>query len=85
MDHLISTSYKVCHQSSASELDMVPDMTGVMMYFGGDDAPDYSPDYAPCASSPLDGARFPSGLRAETAGPVLSYQLAQWRKTTTSS
>jgi hypothetical protein len=26
-------------------------MTGVMMYFGGDDAPDYSPDYAPYASS----------------------------------
>jgi hypothetical protein len=30
---------------------MLPDMTGVMMYFGGDDAPDYSPDYAPYASS----------------------------------
>jgi hypothetical protein len=30
---------------------MVPDMTGVTMYFGGDDAPDYSPDDAPQASS----------------------------------
>jgi hypothetical protein len=32
----------VCHQSSTSELDMVPDMTSVMMYFGGDNTPDYS-------------------------------------------
>jgi hypothetical protein len=48
MDHLKSTSYKVCHQSSASELEMAPDMTGVMI--GGDEARNYSPDYAPYAS-----------------------------------
>jgi hypothetical protein len=37
--------------STIISFDMVPDMTGVMTCFGGDDAPDYPPDYAPYASS----------------------------------